>query len=169
MATIPATTVETLDIFVPLVLGIDYVNRTEEYDVLDPSSSIPGATKRAFFTKWNFCALKSALAVAGVNAFAQFQNLRLRHFERMQCKEPGDPTMPQLPVWTAAHAVMCVAFYHWLRSKYIPKDEDLISPVFIIECPALLNDFHYPMATSQRTWYRTRTEGFGILEQEHSA
>ena len=113
--------------------------------------------------------LKSALTVAGVTTFAQFQNLRLRHFERMQYQEPGRTDYFLLPVWTAAHAVMCVAFYHWLRSKHIPKDDDLITPVFESECASFLNDFqtfYYDPDDTIVPWGRLKERG---NEQEQKA
>ena len=74
----PTSTPDILDILVPHILGIDYINAKIPKDL--PAK---GGSKKVLFTEWQLCSLKAALNSAGITTFAQFQTMRANHFEQM--------------------------------------------------------------------------------------
>ena len=84
------TTTDILDIFVPHILGINYVDRTNHIEFPDPRPSAPkGAKITRDYTDWEVSALKLSLTTAGITTFAQFQNLRAVHFQEMEYTDHG--------------------------------------------------------------------------------
>ena len=128
------STPDILDIFVPHILGIDYINANISKDL--PGK---GKVKTVRFTEWQLCSLKAALNSAGITTFAQFQTMRANHFEQMIY--PGKTGPMRLPVYTAAQASLVVAFYHHVRVKTVKSDDDLVKPEFLGRCQKLSHDF----------------------------
>ena len=133
------STTDILNIFVPHVLGIDYLIPRNPVEVPDPSN--PGTTMWVDFTDWDVSALKLSLTVAGITTFAQFQNLRPYHFQGMEYTDDSGVTL-KLPVYSAAQGTWVVAFYHYLRANVYDSDDDLITPAFLGDCAQTFTDFH---------------------------
>ena len=131
---------DMLDIFVPHVLLIDYRNKIISGQRPDPTDPTGVRLMPVMLSQWDTSSLKSALDRAGVTTFAQYQNLRRYHFEQMTYNDPSGTTM-KLQVYTAAQAVLVVAFYHHIRSKLVDDDSEILDPAFLTDVPSLLYDF----------------------------
>ena len=138
----PTSSADFLNTFVPHVLGINYVDKTNPIEVPDTRPSAPkDAVVIVNFTDWEISALKLSLTNAGITTFAQFQNLRPSHFQGMDYTDHSG-TVIKLPVYNAAQGTWVVAFYHYLRANLYEDDDDLLTADFLNDCAQTFADFH---------------------------